>query len=232
MKGLALQRAKRLLGEGLLTSEGEFHRRQRRLAQPAFHRARIAAYGELMIEHAIRAQSRWRDGATVDMCADMMRLTLGIVGKTLFAADVEQNAAEVGEAMTVVMELFNTITIPFFELLEKLPLPQLRRFDTARAKLDKIIYNLIDERRRSGDDRGRARLIDSDGAGTVGNGALHVPFVIEGDIETIGGEVGAAGLGAGSLLTKLHVFEDLHCRHLATVAESDVHPAGAIRNHL
>ncbi len=154
MKGLALQRAKRLLGEGLLTSEGEFHRRQRRLAQPAFHRARIAAYGELMIEHAVRAQSRWRDGVTVDMSAEMMRLTLGIVGKTLFAADVEENAAEVGEAMTVVMQLFNTITIPFFELLEKLPLPQLRRFDTARAKLDKIIFNLIDERRRSGDDLG------------------------------------------------------------------------------
>src|SRR4051794_38889326 len=154
MKGLALQRAKRLLGEGLLTSEGEFHRRQRRLAQPAFHRARIAAYGESMIEHAVRAQSRWRDGATVDMSAEMMRLTLGIVGTTLFAADVEENSAEVGEAMTVVMELFNTITIPFFELLEKLPLPQLRRFDTARGKLDKIIYHLIDERRHSDDDRG------------------------------------------------------------------------------
>src|SRR5436309_2511722 len=78
---------------------------------------------------------------------------------------------------------------------------------------------------RGGDDRRRARLIDSDGARTVGNGALHVPFVIERDIESVGGEVGAAGLGAGSLLTKLHVFEDLHCRDFAAVAESDVHPA-------
>ncbi len=95
-KGLALQRAKRLLGEGLLT----------------------------------------------------------IVGKTLFDADVASSAQEVGEAMTVVMDLFNTITIPFFELLQKLPLPQLRRFDVARARLDAIIYRLIEERRRGGVDRG------------------------------------------------------------------------------
>ena len=154
IKGLALQRAKRLLGEGLLTSEGEFHRRQKRLAQPAFHRARVASYAAIMTDYAKRAREQWADGNTLDMSEEMMRLTLGIVGKTLFDADVVSDAKEVGEAMTVVMDLFNTITIPFFELLQKLPLPQLRRFDTARAKLDTIIYRLIEERRRSGEDRG------------------------------------------------------------------------------
>ena len=153
-KGLALQRAKRLLGEGLLTSEGEFHRRQRRLAQPAFHRARIASYAGVMTAYATETRERWRDGAALDMSEEMMRLTLGIVGKTLFAADVVSEAQQVGEAMTVVMDLFNTITIPFFELLQKLPLPQLRRFDNARARLDAIIYRLIEERRRSGEDHG------------------------------------------------------------------------------
>ena len=153
-KGLALQRAKRLLGEGLLTSEGEFHRRQRRLAQPAFHRARIASYAGVMTDYASQTRERWRDGDTLDMSEEMMRLTLGIVGKTLFDADVVSDAQEVGEAMTVVMDLFNTITIPFFELLQKLPLPQLRRFDNAKARLDAIIYRLIEERRRSGEDRG------------------------------------------------------------------------------
>lgn len=154
MKGLALQRAKRLLGEGLLTSEGEFHRRQRRLAQPAFHRQRIASYAALMTDYAARARERWRDGETLDISEQMMRLTLAIVGKTLFDADVESDAREVGAAMSVVMDLFNTVTIPFFELLQKLPLPQLRRFDRAKAKLDAIIYRLIEERRRSGEDRG------------------------------------------------------------------------------
>ena len=154
MKGLALQRAKRLLGEGLLTSEGDFHRRQRRLAQPAFHRARIASYADAMTDYASQTRERWQDGETLDISEEMMRLTLAIVGKTLFDADVGSEAREVGEAMTVVMDLFNTMTIPFFELLQKLPLPQLRRFDEAKARLDAIIYRLIEERRGSGEDRG------------------------------------------------------------------------------
>ncbi|MEP6707269.1 MAG: cytochrome P450, partial [Pyrinomonadaceae bacterium] len=154
IKGLALQRAKRLLGEGLLTSEGEFHRRQRRLAQPAFHRQRIASYTTVMTDYAAAASARWQDGETLDIADEMMRLTLAIVGKTLFDADVESQAEEVGEAMSVVMDLFNTLTVPFFELLEKLPLPQMQRFKKARARLDRIIYRLIEERRRSGEDRG------------------------------------------------------------------------------
>lgn len=154
MKGLALQRAKRLLGEGLLTSEGSFHRRQRRLAQPAFHRARVASYANVMTEHAVKTRERWRDGETLDISEEMMQLTLGIVGKTLFDADVISDAREVGEAMTILMDLFNTITIPFFELIAKLPLPQLRRLDQARARLDAIIYRLVNDRRKSGEDRG------------------------------------------------------------------------------
>jgi cytochrome P450 len=154
IKGLALQRAKRLLGEGLLTSEGDFHRRQKRLAQPAFHRARIAGYATVMTDYALQTRERWHDGDTLDLSEEMMRLTLGIVGKTLFDADVVSDAKQVGEAMTVAMDLFNTITIPFFELLQKLPLPQFRRFDQAKARLDAIIYRMIAERRRRGEDRG------------------------------------------------------------------------------
>src|SRR5438105_1992148 len=88
-KGRALQRAKRLLGEGLLTSEGEYHRRQRRLAQPAFHRQRIESYGETMIAYAARTADAWHDGQQFDIAHEMMRLTLAIVAKTLFDADVE-----------------------------------------------------------------------------------------------------------------------------------------------
>ncbi len=113
-KGRALQRSKRLLGEGLLTSEGAHHRRQRRLAQPAFHRQRIAAYGEVMVADAARTSSRWRDGATLDISEEMMRLTLAIVGKTLFDADVEHDADDVGAALNEVMELFGYLMLPLF----------------------------------------------------------------------------------------------------------------------
>src|SRR5918993_474558 len=73
----------------LLTDEGEVHRRQRRLAQPAFHRQRVAAYGDVMAAYAIRARDRWHAGETIDVGQEMMRLTLAVVGKTLFDADVE-----------------------------------------------------------------------------------------------------------------------------------------------
>src|SRR5512132_3279651 len=96
-KSRGLEMAKRFLGEGLLTSEGEFHRRQRRLAQPAFHTKRIAAYAGVMSDYAAKTRERWRDGAVLDMSEEMMRLTLGIVGKTLFDADVVSDAQQVGE---------------------------------------------------------------------------------------------------------------------------------------
>ena len=154
VKGRALQRAKRLLGQGLLTSEGELHRRQRLLVQPAFHRQRIASYGQVMVDHADRASSRWKDGDTFDMGHEMTRLTLGIVAKTLFDAEVDSEADEIGEAMTCIMEMFNLLMYPFAELIEKLPLPQVRRYERMRARLDATIYRIIDERRRSGEDRG------------------------------------------------------------------------------
>ena len=153
-KGRALQRARRLLGQGLLTSEGELHRRQRLLVQPAFHRQRIASYGQVMVEHAERASLRWKDGDTFDIGHEMTRLTLGIVAKTLFDSEVDSEAGEIGEAMTCIMHMFNLLMYPFAELIEKLPLPQVRRYERMRARLDATIYRIIDERRRSGEDRG------------------------------------------------------------------------------
>src|SRR3954465_13066843 len=90
IKGRGLQRAKRLLGEGLLTSEDPQHLRQRRLMQPAFHRERIAGYGRTMVAHADRMRNEWTDGASLDIAQEMMRLTLSIAGKTLFDLDVEK----------------------------------------------------------------------------------------------------------------------------------------------
>jgi cytochrome P450 len=153
-KSRGLERAKRLLGNGLLTSEGEFHLRQRRLAQPAFHRQRIASYASTMSDYAERTSAQWRDGETLDMHTQMMRLTLGIVARTLFDADVENEAAEIGEALTTAFESFNFAMLPFTEYLEKLPLPSVRRFNSARETLDRTVYRMIDERRRSPEDRG------------------------------------------------------------------------------
>ena len=172
MKSEGLQRAKRLLGEGLLTSEGEFHLRQRRLAQPAFHRQRIASYSTTMVEYATRACGEWRAGETRDVAREMMRLTLAIAGKTLFDADVEGEADEIGKALTTTFELFNSLTLPFGQWLDRLPLPASKRFLKARERLDATIYRIINERRASGEDRGdllsmliAARDEEGDGSG-------------------------------------------------------------------
>lgn len=150
VKGRALERAKRLLGEGLLTSEGEFHLRQRRLAQPAFHRDRIAEYAETMIACADRTAGRWRDGEEIDCWREMTRLTLAIAGDTLFGADVEKDATDVRDAVNEVISLFEVAILPFAEFMDHLPVPWTRRFNRARDRLDQVIYRIIAERRTNG----------------------------------------------------------------------------------
>src|SRR6476646_3317027 len=92
-KSRGLERTKRILGNGLLTSEGAFHLRQRRLMQPAFHRERIAGYGATMVAYADRLRQTLRDVETSDVAREMNRSTLAVVGKSLFDADVEPQAA-------------------------------------------------------------------------------------------------------------------------------------------
>lgn len=154
LKGKALERARIVLGNGLLTSEGDDHLRQRRLMQPAFHRERIATYAATMVEQAAKVRNRWRDGEAFDAHAAMMALTLAVVGKTLFSADVEGEASAIGEALTTVLDAFNRMMLPWSPLLFALPLPSSLRFHRARRRLDRTIYRLIAERRASGADAG------------------------------------------------------------------------------
>ncbi|MGH9663149.1 MAG: cytochrome P450 [Bryobacteraceae bacterium] len=170
-KSRTLQRSKILLGEGLLTSEGSLHVRQRRLVQPAFHRERLAGYGEAMIAYAARTRERWHDGETMDVAEQMTHLTLAIVAKTLFSSDVEAEAPQIGQALTDILGLFNMLVIPFSELLRRLPLPMNRKFEKARKRLDATIYRIIEERRTSGEDRGdllSMLLLAQDEEGTGG----------------------------------------------------------------
>jgi cytochrome P450 len=153
-KSRVLQRSKIIFGEGLLTSEEELHKRQRRLVQPAFHRQRIGRYAEVMIDRAAKLQERWRDGEVLDVHHEMMGLTLSVVAKTLFDADVDEEADEIGVALTSLVDLFPALMNPLSNLLRRLPLPQTLRFRRSIERLDKTVYAIIDERRKSGEDRG------------------------------------------------------------------------------
>ena len=139
-----------VLGEGLLSSEGDFWRRQRRLAQPAFHRDRIRAYGDIMVAHTTRLASRWKDAGVRDVHKDMMRLTLEIVAEALFGANVGDHAEVVGESLEAILTMVSDSLTLFFPALSGLPTPKRLRFDRAIKRLDAIIYGVIEQRRATG----------------------------------------------------------------------------------
>jgi cytochrome P450 len=148
-------RMKILVGEGLITNSGEYHLRQRRLAQPAFHRARIDAYAQTMVERAILLRESWRDGEQRDVALEMMHLALSIVGKTLFDSDVEAEVEEIAAEVNAVMRLYNfLVALPRLERFLSLPIPGLLRFRRARARLDATVFGMIEEHRAGNRDRG------------------------------------------------------------------------------
>ena len=144
----------RLVGNGLLTSEGEEWKRQRRLAQPAFHRQRINAYGEVMVEYGERLISTWQENGVRDIHRDMMRLTLEVVVKTLFNADVSDEADKVGRVLSEMVKPFASQATLKWILDNRLPTPTHRRFNAAAREIDSIVYRIISDRRSSGSDQG------------------------------------------------------------------------------
>jgi cytochrome P450 len=154
VKGRALEVTKVLLGEGLLTSEGEHHLRQRRLIQPAFHKERLASYGASMTELADKLQGKWHANERLDVHEQMMRVTLAIAGRTLFDADVDGDAHDVAEALELSLRMFNRAILPMGMLFEYAPIPWVRELHRARRRMDALIHRLIEERRAEGRDRG------------------------------------------------------------------------------
>jgi len=141
---------RRVLGNGLLLSDGEFWRRQRKLIQPGFHQERIPNYAEIMTGHTQRMLSCWSDGQALDIHEAMMHLTLGIVAKTLFDADVSREAEDVDAALVILMGKFLRQAGLALLLPAWVPLPTSRLLKLAVGRLDKVIYGIINERRASG----------------------------------------------------------------------------------
>lgn len=144
-----------VFGNGLLTSDGDYWLRQRRLAAPAFHRQRIASYGTVMSEFSEDAIDRWIPGETIDVHHELMRTTLEIVTKALFGTEVSvDDTAKVGYALEIMLERF-VDRISLLRFIQKLPTPRNLRFRKALSMLDEIIYRIIETGRREkkvGDD--------------------------------------------------------------------------------
>jgi cytochrome P450 len=144
----------RLVGNGLLTSQGEEWKRARRLSQPAFHRERVASYGDTMVDFTDRLTSKWPDGETRDIHRDMMRLTLEIVVQCLFSADVSPDVDEVGATLKELVRPFAAQATLKWILNNRLPTPAHLRFHALAKKIDNVVYRIIAERRASGEDEG------------------------------------------------------------------------------
>src|SRR6267143_1040923 len=144
----------RLVGNGLLTSQGEEWKRQRRLSQPAFHRERVASYGQVMVDYTERLTAKWAEGETRDVHRDMMRLTLEIVVQCLFSADVSTDVDEVGATLKELVKPFASQATLGWILNNRLPTPAHLRFHALARKIDKVVYRIITERRATGKDEG------------------------------------------------------------------------------
>jgi cytochrome P450 len=146
-KSPVLRAAKITLGEGLLTSEGELHTRQRRIMQPIFHPRFVETYAPEMVRLAERARSRWQPDETLDLAEEMTRLTLEVVAKTLFDADIESEVDEIGRAMAVTVTMFDRARSPFAPILNRLPLPSNFRFKRALQRVKGLVERMIEARK-------------------------------------------------------------------------------------
>jgi cytochrome P450 len=144
----------RFLGQGLFTSEGSFWRRQRRLAQPAFHTKRVAGYGRVMVDFAEAMVSTWHEGEVRDLHQEMMRLTLRIVATTLLGSEVEDETESVGAALDVLARRFSGRKSYLIPTPSFLPTPANRQFYRAIRQLDEIVYSIILKRRATDEQTG------------------------------------------------------------------------------
>lgn len=158
-KGNLVGRVKPLIGEGLFTSEGDFWRRQRRLAQPAFHHQRIEAFATIMSDAGAHVLDGWETvaaaGTPIDLMEHMSRVTLRVVGQALFGVDLIGEAAGVGRAMLAALQFVSEEAFNMFASVLMLPTPRNLRFRRARADLDRVVFGIIEQRRRGdagGDD--------------------------------------------------------------------------------
>ncbi|HTD96171.1 MAG TPA: cytochrome P450 [Edaphobacter sp.] len=154
VKERTVRRMKILLGEGLITSDDPIHMRQRKIAAPAFHRQRIAAYADEIVTSAATQreawQTTWHPGQTIDIAAASMSLSLEIVARTLFDTEVTDDIRRINDEVNTIMDLYNFIVaFPKLESFLHLPLPGLIKFRRSKARLDAVVNRLIREHREA-----------------------------------------------------------------------------------
>ena len=219
-RGLVMQKAQLVLGQGLLSSEDPHHIRQRRLAQPAFHRDRIAAYGHTIGDYAQQTTRGWRDGETRDLHQDMQLLSLRIVGKTMFNSELEADNRRIGDAIEAFMAFVPLAFLPRTDLIYRLPIPMMNRIRRSRRDLDTLLYRLIAERRAHGEDQGDLLSMLLASQDTEGTGSMTDEQVRDECVTALlaGNETTANGLSFALWLIAQHPEAQARLQAEATAA--------------
>lgn len=145
---------RRVTGEGIFISDGEFWKKQRKQVQPAFHSKRIGAYADVIVDYAQQMVSQWHSGQTREAHADMVGLTMRVIAKTLFDAEMDTEVSEISSAITQILEVVNKNTTSLLTAPHWVPTADNRKLKAGVARLDALIHRFIDERRQSGEDKG------------------------------------------------------------------------------
>lgn len=140
IKGIGQRQAKLMVGQGLVTSEGELHLRQRRLIQPLFHRQHLATYWDSIAEEITRACQDWQAGETREITRDMWELTLNIIARTMLNADVHAEADEINRMLADLLRFFNPAVLFLVNRLARVPAPLASRYALARARFEDKVY--------------------------------------------------------------------------------------------
>lgn len=136
-----------LLGNGIFVNDGESWKKQRKLVSPAFHHKRVAAYADLMVRYAEDLTKKWTDGVEIDLEQYMTEYTMHVVSKSLFDAEVSDETAELSGVIEEILTAIDQRLMTFFPTPMWIPTPEIRRYKAAIARLDQLIYRLIEDRR-------------------------------------------------------------------------------------
>lgn len=149
-KGKRLETAKRLLGEGLVTSEAEYHDSQKKLIHPFFLPKKISSYSSIMSQYAFEMCKNWQDGSVIDIHKEMMNLTFAIICKCMLGYDMDTKEAEkFSKAFSISKEYSKRLQHPIGHVLDNIPiLPKVAQSRNAAKTLDSIVYKLIDDRKK------------------------------------------------------------------------------------
>ena len=169
-KGRGTERLSRLLGNGLLTAAQPEHLQHRRIVQPVFHKKRIDACAEVMVDATRRRVETWAPGATIEIDREAMHLALEIVATALFGSNLSEDMERIGNALDVSIATFPFAMLPFSQIFDEIPIPITRRFNAARDTLEGIVYRMMAEHRASGRDSGDllSMLLESRDEGDAG----------------------------------------------------------------